>query len=70
MKKELENKINSIVEQNIMSLGKMGTETVSSKIHLSDEEIEIFKSIDTFDSENYFWEIEGNVLYLDYTEEV
>ena len=70
MKKELENKINSIVEQNIMSSGKMGTETVGSKVHLSNEEIEIFKSIDTFNGENFFWEIEGNILYLDYIEEI
>ena len=48
----------------------MCTETVTSKITLTDEEIKLFKAIDTFDTKNYWWEIEENTLIIDYTEEV
>ena len=68
--KKLESEIENTIERNIMSSGKMCTETVTSKITLTDEEIKLFKAIDTFDTKNYWWEIEENTLIIDYTEEV
>ena len=59
-----------IIERAIEREGAMGTESVSVKLELTDEELDIFRNIDLFDTENYAWEIEDNNLYITYTEEI
>lgn len=70
MKKELIERINNAIEREIMRTGAMGTENVNVKVYMTDEELDIFRDMDEFDVENYWWEIEGNELNLTYTEEV
>lgn len=62
--------IESAIEKEIERKGAMGTESVSISLSMTDEELEIFRNIDLFDTENYSWEIEGNDLHITYTEEV
>ena len=53
-----------------MKTGKMGSEVVSVTIRMTDKELEIFKDIDLFNSQNYSWEIEDNNLIINYTEDI
>lgn len=70
MRKDLIEKINNAIEVEAVRTGKMGTENVSVTLVMTDREIDIFKVIETFDSENYTWDIDGNELNITYTEEV
>ena len=63
-------RIDREIERKMMDTGRMGTETVTAEIHLSDEEKEVFREIEKYDSEHYFWEFDGNELTISYTEEV
>ena len=63
-------RIDREIERKMMDTGRMGTETVTVEIHLSDEEKEMFREIEKYDSEHYFWEFDGNELTISYTEEV
>ena len=67
--RELIEIIERAIEREIERKGAMGTESVSVKLELTDEELDIFRNIDLFDTENYAWEIEDNNLYITYTEE-
>jgi len=71
---DLKQKIDRIIEEEIMKNGKMGTETVRVSIVISNEEINQFKLTDLYDNAHYYWEIEksdeGAILYISYTEEV
>ena len=69
MKKLIE-RIENAIEKEIERKGAMGTESVSVSLSMTDEELEIFRNIDLFDTENYSWEIEDNKLYITYAEEV
>ena len=57
-------------EREKMKTGKMGSEVVSVTIRMTNKELEIFKNIDLFNSENYSWEIEDNNLIINYTEDL
>ena len=68
--RELIEMIESAIEKERERKGAMGTESVSVSLSMTDEELEIFRNIDLFDTENYSWEIEDNKLYITYAEEV
>lgn len=62
--------IEETIEREKMKTGKMGSEVVIATIRMTDRELDIFKNIDLFDSENYSWEIEDNNLIINYTEDI
>jgi hypothetical protein len=62
--------IENAIEKEIERKGAMGTESVSVSFSMTDEELDAFRNIDVFDTENYSWEIEDNKLYITYAEEV
>lgn len=62
--------IEETIEREKMKTGKMGSEVVSATIRMTNRELDIFKNIDLFDSENYSWEIEDNNLIINYTEDI
>ena len=62
--------IEEAIEREKMKTGKMGSEVVSVSIRMTDKELETFKNIDLFNSENYSWEIEDNNLIINYTEDI
>lgn len=68
--KNIIEKIKEAIEIEKIKTGKMGSEVVSATIRMTDEELDIFKGIDFFDSENYSWEIEDNNLTINYTEDI
>ena len=68
--KNIIEKIKEVIEIEKIKTGKMGSEVVSATIRMTDEELDIFKGIDFFDSENYSWEIEDNNLTINYTEDI
>lgn len=68
--KNIIEKIKEAIEIEKIKTGKMGSEVVSATIRMTDEELDIFKGIDLFDSENYSWEIEDNNLIINYTEDI
>ena len=51
-------------------LFRSGTEPVIVEMTLTSGEIEEFRNFEKYDSEHYFWEIEGNTLRISYTEEI
>ena len=63
-------RIDREIERKMMDTGRMGTETITVEIHLSNEEKEMFREIEKYDSEHYFWELDENELTISYTEEV
>lgn len=70
MMEMLERKIDRAIEKEAMRTGKMGTEPVTVEMALTTGEIEEFKTLEKYDSEHYFWEIEDNTLRISYTEEI
>ena len=62
--------IEEAIEREKMKTGKMGSEVVSVTIRMTNKELEIFKNIDLFNSEDYSWEIEDNNLIINYTEDI
>lgn len=66
----LERKIDRVIEKEAIKTGKMGTEPVIVEMTLTSGEIEEFRNFEKYDSEHYFWEIEGNTLRISYTEEI
>ena len=62
--------IEEAIEREKMKTGKMGSEVVSVTIRMTNKELEIFKNIDLFNSENYSWEIEDNNLIINHTEDI
>lgn len=63
-------RIDREIERKMMDTGRMGTETVTVSMNLTDEEKDLFHGIDKYDSEHYFWELDGSELTISYTEEV
>lgn len=66
---ELIEKIDKTINNKAEKFGVMGTEQISVSIELTDEEKELFFEIDKYDTENYFYSFNGNVLDISYTEE-
>ena len=62
-------RIDREIERKMMDTGRMGTETVTISMNLTDEEKDLFHGIDKYDSEHYFWELDENELTISYTEE-
>lgn len=60
-------KIDNAIEKKMMESGAMGTETLTVKIQLTDEEKEEFLKFINYEK-NYFWEFDGNTLIISYTE--
>lgn len=67
---KLIDRIDRAIEKEMMDTGRMGTETVTVSMNLTDEEKDLFYDIEKYDSEHYFWEFEGNELTISYTEDV
>lgn len=67
---KLIDRIDRAIEKEMMDTGRMGTETVTVSMNLTDEEKDLFHDIEKYDSEHYFWEFEGNELTISYTEDV
>lgn len=63
-------RIDREIERKMMDTGRMGMETVTVSMNLTDEEKDLFHGIDKYDCEHYFWEFDGNELTISYTEEV
>ena len=63
-------RIDREIERKMMDTGRMGTETVTVSMNLTDEEKDLFHGIDKYDSEHYLWELDGSELTISYTEEV
>ena len=63
-------KVDRAIEQKMMNSGIMGTEIVTIEINLTPEEKEKFLNCEKYDSNNYSWEFEANMLIISYTEEV
>lgn len=63
-------RIDREIERKMMDTGRMGTETVTVSMNLTDEEKDLFHGIDKYDSEHYFWELDESELTISYTEEV
>jgi predicted DNA-binding protein len=64
LKNDLIEKIERAIEKQAMQSQKMGTEDITTKIELSEIEIETFKTTEEFDGNMYFWEIENNTLII------
>lgn len=63
-------RIDREIERKMMDTGRMGTETVTVSVSLTDEEKNLFHDIEKYDSEHYFWEFDENELTISYAEEV
>lgn len=72
MKTTLVERIENKIEREALNHGIMGTETVSVHLQLSDVEMEEFQDTgwNYFDTPNYGWEINGDELFISYTEEL
>ena len=67
IKNELIERIEEAIEDKQIRYGFMGDETVSITLILTNEELEAFQKIDL--DEHYTFEIEGNEVDINYTEE-
>lgn len=63
-------KIDNAIEKEMMESGAMGTESVTVNIYLTDDEKEEFMDSQKYDADHYFWEFDGNMLTISYTEEI
>jgi len=68
IKNELIERIEEAIEDKQIRYGFMGDETVSITLILTNEELEAFQEID-LDEDHYTFEIEGNKVTINYTEE-
>jgi len=64
----LQNVIERKIEQKSMVTGAMGTETVTIELHLNEYQLQEFYNIKF--AENYNFEIDGNIVYVTYQEEL
>lgn len=56
------------INKEMLKTGKMGTENVTIKLELEDKEMEEFNNLNL---DNHYWfEKEGNIVYITYTEEI
>ena len=71
MSKTLFEKIENAIDEKAKNHGIMGTESVSIEMMLTESEKHEFLSFLSLElSEKYWWEFEGNTLYISYTEEL
>ena len=63
-------KIDNAIEKEMMESGAMGTESVTVNIYLADDEKEEFMDSQKYYTDHYFWEFDGNMLTISYTEEI
>lgn len=63
-------RIEGAFDREYANTGKCGTETLTVKLTLTEIERNIFPEIKKYDNENYTWEVNGDELIIDYTEEV
>ena len=63
----LKERIDVQIEKKAMKTGAMGTEDVSVTLTLSDQEIGEYLELELPD--NYYCELDGNKLYVSYSEE-
>ena len=61
----IKERIEKELEREIFKTGKIGTETVSISLDITEKERDEFLNLDLED--NYWFEIEGNKLYISYT---
>ena len=66
----LQEKIKKMIEKEAMKIGIMGTESCTVTLTLTDAEKAEFLNLDDFDSNNYWWDFDGNELTITYTEEI
>lgn len=62
----LKSKIEKMVEEKRIKYGIMGSEGTNIKLILTDAEVKEFHELEL--TENYIWEIEGNILFISYVE--
>jgi hypothetical protein len=67
--KTLKEKIERAIDKKALKHGIMGTESCTVTLTLTDAEKAEFLNLDDFDSNNYWWEFDGNELTITYTEE-
>jgi hypothetical protein len=60
--------INKEINKEMERTGKMGTESVTIKLTLTNEQMQEFDKLDL--NEHYNFEKEGNTLYINYTEDL
>lgn len=60
--------INKEINKEMQRTGKMGTESVTIKMTLTDEQMQEFDKLEL--SKHYSFEKEGNTLYISYVEEL
>lgn len=63
-------KIDKSLEKKAMETGKMGTESVSVTMELTEEEKEKFMILDGYDDSHYWWEFDDLTLNITYTEDI
>lgn len=63
-------KIDNAIEKEMMEGGVMGNESVTVNIDLTDDEKEEFMDSQKYDTDHYFWEFDGKMLTISYTEEI
>jgi len=67
--KRIQNEV-VVIEDSLMRNGKLlGDQSITVALVLTDDEKELFKECHYFESENFWWEITDNVLYLTYSGE-
>ena len=64
----LKNIIDEKLQKKALKTGAMGTESTSIDIELTDEQLQEFYTINF--SDNYYWEVKGNVVTITYIEEI
>jgi len=64
----LKNIIDCELQKKALKNGTMGTESVSIDIELTEEQLQEFYQINF--SDNYFWELNQNVLSITFKEEI
>ena len=64
----LQNVIERKIEQKAIVTGAMGTETVTIELHLNEYQLQEFYNIKF--AENYNFEIDGNIVYVTFQEEI
>ena len=68
IKNELIERIEDAIEEKAMKYEFMGNELINITLTLTNEELEAFQEID-LDEDHYTFEIEGNKVTINYTEE-
>jgi len=71
--KSINEKIENAIDKEVLKTGKMGTETVSVEIELTDKEKEVVENADMEEykafGKKYWWELKGNKMLVNWSEE-